>query len=250
MAPDDLRAVAMAARSNRLPWSLLPGINGVIGSHAQVSRLAELPILDVQYRSLDRASAWTKRLFDIVVSSSLLIASAPLMAALAIAIRMSDGGPAFYRQTRGGLGGKPFTMLKLRTMAVNADDPFDFTMLQDPVYKLQTDPRVTRLGSFLRSTSLDELPQLLNVLRGEMSLVGPRPEDINLVRRYTPEALAIRCGMKPGITGPMQVHGRGDLTFAERLDLERDYVDNYSLTTDLRLLALTFGALLLRHGAY
>jgi exopolysaccharide biosynthesis polyprenyl glycosylphosphotransferase len=247
---DDLRAVAVAARSNGLTLSLLPPTNGVIGSHAKVSQLAELPILDLQHRSLTRTAAWTKRFVDIAVSSLLLMATAPVMAAIAVAIRVSDGGPAFYRQQRGGLSGKPFTMIKLRTMVVDADDVFNFKMLQDPVYKLQSDPRVTRLGAFLRSTSLDELPQLLNVLRGEMSLVGPRPEDIRLVQRYTPAALAIRCGMRPGITGPMQVHGRGDLSFHERLDLERDYVENYSLATDLRILALTFGALLPGHGAY
>jgi lipopolysaccharide/colanic/teichoic acid biosynthesis glycosyltransferase len=117
------------------------------------------------------------------------------------------------------------------------------------MFKLVQDPRVTRIGRFLRRTSLDELPQLLNVLRGDMSLVGPRPEQIELVERYRPEHV-FRLTVKPGLTGPMQVYGRGELTFDERLAVERDYIENLSLGRDLRILALTLTAVVGGRGAY
>ena len=117
------------------------------------------------------------------------------------------------------------------------------------MFKLQRDPRTTRVGRVLRPLSLDELPQLINVLRGEMSLVGPRPEQIELVERYTPEDRQ-RLEVKPGMTGPMQVYGRGDLTFAERLAVDLEYVENLSLARDLRIVALTVPTVLKRNGAY
>jgi lipopolysaccharide/colanic/teichoic acid biosynthesis glycosyltransferase len=121
--------------------------------------------------------------------------------------------------------------------------------LKEPMYKLRRDPRVTRVGRFLRRTSLDELPQLFNVLKGDMSLVGPRPEELWLVERYG-ETERFRLEMRPGITGPMQVHGRGQLTFQERLAVEREYVENYSLKKDLRILLRTVGVILRAAGAY
>ena len=121
--------------------------------------------------------------------------------------------------------------------------------LSEPMFKLTRDPRVTRFGRVLRRTSLDELPQLVNVLKGEMSLVGPRPEQLDLVERYTP-AQRFRLEAKPGITGPMQVYGRGELTFEERLAVEREYIENLSLSRDLRILALTIGTVISGRGAF
>ena len=125
--------------------------------------------------------------------------------------------------------------------------PFD--KLDDPVFKLKGDPRVTRIGRLLRRTSVDELPQLVNVLRGDMSIVGPRPEQLDLVARYLPEH-EFRLQVKPGITGPMQVFGRGRLKFQERLAVEREYIENLSLTRDFRIILMTLPAVLRRHGAY
>ena len=142
---------------------------------------------------------------------------------------------------------------ELAVMVVDAEDRLPdlvpFEKLRDPMFKLQNDPRTTRVGRFLRRTSLDELPQMLNVLKGDMSLVGPRPEQVDLVERYRPEH-RFRLAVKPGITGPMQVYGRGELTFEERLAVEREYVENLSLGRDLRILALTVPIVLARRGAF
>ena len=124
-----------------------------------------------------------------------------------------------------------------------------FDELEEPMFKLRPDPRVTRFGAFLRRTSLDELPQLVNVLKGEMSLVGPRPEQVELVQRYRPEH-RFRLAVKPGLTGPMQVFGRGRLSFEERLAVERDYIENLSISRDLRILALTIPSVVDGRGAY
>jgi lipopolysaccharide/colanic/teichoic acid biosynthesis glycosyltransferase len=144
-------------------------------------------------------------------------------------------------------------MLKFRTMVRDAEALLPgvvaFDELSEPMFKLPRDPRVTRIGRILRRTSLDELPQLLNVLKGDMSLVGPRPEQLDLVDRYEPEH-RFRLDLKPGLTGPMQVYGRGELTFDERLAVEREYVENLTLGRDLRILALTMVAVISGRGAY
>jgi lipopolysaccharide/colanic/teichoic acid biosynthesis glycosyltransferase len=124
-----------------------------------------------------------------------------------------------------------------------------FEHLETPMFKLKSDPRVTRVGRLLRRTSVDELPQLVNVLRGEMSIVGPRPEQLDLVERYAPEH-QFRLQVKPGITGPMQVYGRGELEFDERLAVEREYVENLSFTRDIRIILMTFPAIVGKRGAY
>jgi lipopolysaccharide/colanic/teichoic acid biosynthesis glycosyltransferase len=158
----------------------------------------------------------------------------------------------FFRQLRAGQGGHPFRILKFRTMVADAErrlsSLLSFDELEQPMFKLEHDPRVTRVGRVLRRASLDELPQLWNVLRGDMSLVGPRPEQLELVQRYTPEH-RFRLAVKPGVTGPMQVYGRGRLTFEERLAVEREYIENLSLGRDFRLLAMTFSAVASRKGA-
>jgi lipopolysaccharide/colanic/teichoic acid biosynthesis glycosyltransferase len=144
-------------------------------------------------------------------------------------------------------------MIKLRTMVADAENALSDVVVLDelpePMFKLQADPRVTRVGRVLRRFSLDELPQLFNVLRGEMSIVGPRPEQVELVERYSPEH-RFRLQVKPGMTGPMQVFGRGDLDFAERLAVEFDYVENVSLARDLRILMQTLPVVLRGDGAY
>ena len=144
-------------------------------------------------------------------------------------------------------------MLKFRTMVSDAEkrlgELVDLDRLEEPVFKIRNDPRVTRVGRFLRRTSLDEIPQFINVLKGAMSLVGPRPEEEAVVALYD-DRQRMRLSVKPGLTGPMQVYGRGDLTFEERLALERDYLDNLSVAGDLAILLRTPSAVFRGHGAY
>jgi lipopolysaccharide/colanic/teichoic acid biosynthesis glycosyltransferase/glycosyltransferase involved in cell wall biosynthesis len=182
-----------------------------------------------------------------------LAVAIPLVAVAAIAIKLDSPGPIFYWQVRIGENGRPFRIAKLRSMVVDAearlDALVDLTKLaEEPAFKLADDPRVTRVGRFLRRTSLDEMPQFYNVLRGDMSLVGPRPEEERIVRLYTDHHRK-RLAVKPGITGPMQVSGRGDLAFSDRLQLELDYIENYSLSRDLSILLRTVPVLMHGKGA-
>jgi lipopolysaccharide/colanic/teichoic acid biosynthesis glycosyltransferase len=178
---------------------------------------------------------------------------APLFVLIASLIFIDSPGLVLFSQMRAGMQGKHFRMLKFRTMVADAEARLphlvSFDTLGEPMFKLQSDPRVTRIGRLLRRTSLDELPQLVNVLKGDMSLVGPRPEQVDLVERYTPEQ-RIRLVVKPGLTGPMQVYGRGELAFAERLSVEREYVENISIGRDLRILTLTITAVVGGRGAF
>jgi lipopolysaccharide/colanic/teichoic acid biosynthesis glycosyltransferase len=181
-----------------------------------------------------------RRLLDIVLSVTALVLTAPLMLAAVIAIKLESRGPALYRQRRSGLHGEPFDMLKLRTMVDGAEH------IGAGLAVNVNDSRITRVGALLRRTSLDELPNLLNVLRGEMSLVGPRPTLPAQVAQYTPRQLQ-RLSVKPGITGWAQINGRASLPWSERIELDLHYVEHRSLLLDLQILART-PALVLRGG--
>jgi lipopolysaccharide/colanic/teichoic acid biosynthesis glycosyltransferase len=190
---------------------------------------------------------------DLAGAAAGLLLAAPLMAIIAVLIALDSRGPVFFIQERVGKRGKPFRILKFRTMVANAesllDDLLDVDDLAQPVFKLKDDPRVTGVGRWLRRTSLDELPQFVNVLRGEMSLVGPRPEEKRFVDHYEPWQ-RLRLQVKPGMTGPMQVRGRGDLALEERVRLEIEYIENYSVVLDLEILLRTLPAVLSAYGAY
>ncbi|HEY4779026.1 MAG TPA: sugar transferase, partial [Solirubrobacterales bacterium] len=230
-----------------LALTFLPQHYGLLGPGIELNRLAELPVLDFRFSDPSRSTEAMKRVLDVVVSAFLLVLLSPLLALCAIAILVDSGRPVFFRQRRAGKDGEPFEMVKFRTMVVDAEERLgelvDLTKLDQPAFKIPDDPRVTRSGRTLRRYSLDELPQLINVLRGEMSLVGPRPEQESVVALYD-ERQRGRLAIKPGITGPMQVYGRSDLTFEERLAMERDYLDNLSLLTDLAILLRTPGAVI------
>ncbi len=194
-----------------------------------------------------------KRLVDVVGALVGLFISIPLVAIAALAVKFDTPGPAIYHQVRIGEDGRPFRIIKLRSMVQDADAQLeslvDLDSLPEPVYKIADDPRVTRVGRILRRTSLDEAPQLINVLRGDMSLVGPRPEDERIVRLYTDEQRR-RLAVKPGLTGPMQINGRGNLCLHERLKLEINYIDNYSLLHDFEIMLRTIPAIFRGSGAY
>lgn len=204
------------------------------------------------------SSRFVKRLFDILGSLCALIILSPAFALLALAIKWHDPGPVFYAQKRTGRRGEPFKCLKFRTMAADADERLERWRVETPdlyaefqkTFKLVNDPRITRLGGWLRKTSLDELPQLINVLRGEMSLVGPRPVlDRELIEYYGPAATLYKR-VRPGLTGLWQVRGRSDTSYEERVVLDEWYILNWSFWYDIVILLQTVWVVLRREGAY
>jgi exopolysaccharide biosynthesis polyprenyl glycosylphosphotransferase len=239
-------------KAEGLALTFLPQHFGLLGPGIELNRLAELPVLDFRFSDAPRSTQAMKRGMDVVVSGTLLLLLSPLLALAALAILLDTGTPVFFRQRRAGRDGVPFTMLKFRTMVPDAEarlgELVDLAKLEEPAFKIADDPRITRSGRVLRRTSIDELPQLINVLRGDMSLVGPRPEEESVVALYD-ERQRARLAIKPGLTGPMQVYGRSDLTFEERLAMERDYLDNLSLLTDLAILMRTPRAVVRGEGS-
>jgi exopolysaccharide biosynthesis polyprenyl glycosylphosphotransferase len=239
-------------KAEGLALTFLPQHYGLLGPGIELNRLAELPVLDFRFSDPPRSTVAMKRVMDVVVSAVGLALLSPFLVAIAIAILVDSGRPVFFRQRRAGKDGKPFTMVKFRTMVADAEERLgelvDLEKLDQPAFKIPDDPRVTRIGRVLRRFSIDELPQLIDVLRGDMSLVGPRPEEESVVALYD-ERQRARLAIKPGLTGPMQVYGRSDLTFEERLAMERDYLDNLSLLTDLALLLRTPRAIVRGEGA-
>jgi lipopolysaccharide/colanic/teichoic acid biosynthesis glycosyltransferase len=183
------------------------------------------------------------RALDVALAAALLMVTAPLLALAALAIRLESRGPVFYRQLRVGRNGQPFELWKLRTMVPGAES------MGAGIYVLEGDPRITRTGRLLRRFSLDELPNLVNVLRGEMSIVGPRPTVREQVDRYT-DRQRRRLEVRPGITGWAQINGRTSLAWPERIELDVWYVEHRSLRLDLRILARTARMLATGHGLY
>jgi exopolysaccharide biosynthesis polyprenyl glycosylphosphotransferase len=253
MSEGDAEQLIEECKDEGLALTFLPQHYGLLGPGIELNRLAELPVLDFRFSDPPRSTLAMKRIMDVVVSALLLVVLSPLLAGVALWIVLDDGRPVFFRQRRAGKEGAPFTMVKFRTMVTDAEQRLpelvDIANLDQPAFKIPDDPRVTRSGRWLRRTSIDELPQLWNVLRGQMSLVGPRPEEESVVALYD-ERQRGRLAVKPGITGPMQVYGRSDLTFEERLAMERDYLDNLSLLTDLAILLRTPRAMVRGEGAY
>ncbi|HBP21128.1 MAG TPA: hypothetical protein DEA08_25495, partial [Planctomycetes bacterium] len=219
---------------------------------ADLTELFGVPFVAVREDRVDRLSLALKRVFDLAAASALLLVSLPVLALLALLIRR-DGGPAFFVQRRIGYGGEAFRLWKLRSMVHDAEarlkEVVDLEALDEPVYKVQDDPRVTPIGRLIRRWSLDELPQLFNVILGEMSLVGPRPEVESVVARYNAHQRR-RLKAKPGLTGLQQVLARGSLDLEERIRLDVYYTRRRSFVFDLWILARTPLAVLLGRGAH
>jgi len=194
-----------------------------------------------------------KRLIDIVGSVVGLVVLAPLFGLTAVLIKLDDGGPVFFCQERGGKWGKPFTMFKFRTMIVGAENMknqlLDKNEVDGPIFKMKQDPRITKIGHYLRKFSIDELPQLYNVLRGDMSLVGPKPHPVQEVANYE---LLNRCRLYviPGMTGLQQISGRSDLDFKHQVALDCQYIESQSLWLDIVILLKTIPVVLRGNGAY
>jgi lipopolysaccharide/colanic/teichoic acid biosynthesis glycosyltransferase len=199
-----------------------------------------------------------KRAADLAGALVGLILLAPVLLLIAVLIRLEGRGPIFFRQSRRGYRGKLFRVIKFRTMCTDAEQRLGTLEESNEsaggvLFKLRHDPRVTRLGRFLRRYSLDELPQLINILCGEMSLVGPRPlqlRDSDKLLALDPKTYARRLEVMPGLTGPWQVSGRSELCYERMVELDVDYVENWSNALDLKIIGKTFVVVLLRHGAY
>ena len=236
-----------------LALTFLPQHFGLLGPGIELNRLAELPVLDFRFSDPPRSTVALKRGMDLAIGGGLLVLFSPVLLACALLILLDSGRPVLFRQRRAGKDGKSFTVLKFRTMVQGAEEQLselvDLEKLAEPAFKIADDPRVTRAGRLLRRFSLDEIPQFVNVVRGDMSLVGPRPEEEAVVALYD-ERQRIRLAVKPGMTGPMQVYGRADLTFEERLAMERDYLDNISVAGDLAILLRTPAAILRGEGSH
>ena len=227
--------------------------NGWSGRTQTVAVALPVQNLEVLAREEGMYVRGGKRLLDVMGSLVALVLTAPVLAFLALLIKLESPGPVLYRSTRIGRNGRPFTFFKLRSMVNGADrHRHHLTHLNEadgPVFKISNDPRVTRIGRLLRTTSLDEIPQFLNVLNGEMSLVGPRPPIPEEVAQYEPWQMR-RLGVRPGITCLWQISGRSRIGFQEWMRLDLEYIKHQSLALDLKILLRTVPAVLSREGAY
>jgi exopolysaccharide biosynthesis polyprenyl glycosylphosphotransferase len=246
-------AALLRSLAGSVQISVVPRLFDLLTVRSRVDDIAGLTVVDVAPASLGRTERFVKRSFDIAVSSTSLLALSPVLITLAIAIKVTSRGSVLFKQSRTGLGRKEFAIYKFRTMrsgaesekaALTADNEVD-----GPLFKIKTDPRVTKIGRRLRQTSLDELPQLLNVLKGNMSLVGPRPFVTTESAEITGWA-GRRFDVRPGMTGLWQTSGRNDLPFQELCRLDYAYVASWSLWWDARILWHTPGLVLRRQGAY
>jgi exopolysaccharide biosynthesis polyprenyl glycosylphosphotransferase len=249
----ELRHLSWALEDSKVDVLVSPNLTDVAGSRISVRPVVGLPLLHVERPEFTGSRRVAKGLFDRSVAGLALLLLSPVILGLAIAVRLDSRGPAFFKQTRVGRNGRTFRMIKLRTMHVNADALLAQLHADNeaagPLFKMKDDPRITRVGSLLRRTSLDELPQLFNVLLGAMSLVGPRPPLPAEVAQYGDDVHR-RLLVKPGMTGLWQVSGRSDLDWDESVRLDLYYVENWSFLMDLTIISQTFRAVLAARGAY
>jgi exopolysaccharide biosynthesis polyprenyl glycosylphosphotransferase len=255
-------AVASADEMRTLVWQLerhpvhvvvAPSVTDVSRERIRIQPVGGLPLVHIDPPRAIGATRRAKRFFDVLSAAALILAFAPVFVLTALCVRLHDGGPVLFRQTRIGRDGRTFDCLKFRTMIVDADARLAELHVREGyhegLFKMKDDPRVTRPGAWLRRYSLDELPQLFNVLRGDMSLVGPRPPLPVEVAHYN-DAARRRLHVRPGMTGLWQVSGRSDLAWPEAIRLDLYYVDNWSMLQDMSILAKTVGAVLGSRGAY
>ena len=255
VGPAELRRWGSWLRDLGVELHVTTGLRDVAAGRLGLSTMGGVGLLTVRHAAPSLPTRVLRSVLDRVLAVVLLVLLAPVLGLLMLLVRRDSPGPALFRQTRVGRHGRQFLVVKLRTMYLHADrlvDELAEVNESDPdglLFKIRKDPRVTPIGLFLRSTSLDELPQLLNVIRGDMSLVGPRPALPREVDAYDDD-LRRRLDVKPGMTGLWQVSGRSDLTWAESVRLDLGYVDNWSWTLDAKIALRTAGAVLSRRGAY
>lgn len=251
--PQTLRHLGWELAARNVGLIMAPALTDIAGPRIHTQQVAGLPLIHVTTPTLEGGQRVAKRLFDISVSGLLLILASPIMVAVALLVRLDSRGPVLFRQNRVGMEGKHFSMLKFRSMVQNAED--QLALLADRnegagvLFKMKEDPRVTRVGGFLRRYSLDELPQLFNIFIGSMSLVGPRPPLPREVEAYEHDVRR-RLLVKPGLTGLWQVSGRSNLSWQDSVRLDLYYVENWSLAGDLIIILRTVRAVFRSTGAY
>lgn len=246
-----LRRLGWALEKTRAELLLAPAVTEIVGTRVRIRPICGLPLMHMERPELTGVRRLTKEVFDRTAASLGVLLLGPALIGIAVTIKVTSRGPVFFRQQRVGRDGRTFTMLKFRSMVTGADRvvPAAGHDGNDVLYKKRDDPRVTSVGRFLRRHSLDELPQLFNVIRGEMSLVGPRPPLPAEVERYGFD-MHRRFLVKPGLTGLWQVSGRSDLSWDDSVRIDVRYVENWSLTFDFMILWKTVGAVLRGRGAY
>lgn len=254
LPPGAMREVSEACFDRGTALFMLPTVAEGVECWAEPLRVGECALLRMHPARLEFPSLLIKRVVDVVGAGLGLLLLSPAIALLALAIKVDSQGPVFFRAQRVGLGGRLFTMWKFRSMAVDAEarelELAHLNIYGNGTFKLRDDPRVTRMGKWLRRTSMDELPQLLNVLWGDMSLVGPRPALVNDIDRYEPHHFE-RLSVVPGMTGPWQVSGRNLITdFETIVRMERDYISKWSLLLDLKILFRTVRVVVRGDGAF
>lgn len=252
LPPEQIRQLSWSLEPRRQHLVMAPSLTDISGPRIHMRPVAGLPLVHIETPRFEGSKQARKRALDIVGSLSLIAVLMPLIASVALAVKLTSSGPLFYRQTRIGINGKPFGMIKFRSMVVNAHDQLAELLAAQgtsgtPLFKITDDPRITPIGRFMRKYSIDEVPQLFNVLRGDMSLVGPRPQVAGEVELYD-EAARRRLNVKPGMTGLWQVSGRSTLSWEDAIRLDLYYVENWSFTGDLALLARTVQAVVAPGG--
>ncbi|OQA16720.1 MAG: UDP-glucose:undecaprenyl-phosphate glucose-1-phosphate transferase [bacterium ADurb.Bin363] len=232
---------------------VLPNFLGLSFAEIKLENLQGIPMLLFHTTPHNQWKLLTKRAIDIIISSLALILLSPLFLIISILIKLDSRGPVFFSQIRAGLNGRKFKMYKFRTMELNAEEKLEelkkYNQMSEPVFKMKEDPRVTRAGFWLRKLSLDELPQLYNIWKGEMSIVGPRPPIPCEVEKYK-RWQRRRLSMQPGLTCLWQIKGRNNIDFEQWMKLDLEYIDNWSLTLDLKIILKTVPAIMTRTGAY
>jgi len=246
-----VKRLADDARHRGLDVKVIPELYDGIGWKAPIHYLGDFPVMDLHSKPIPSVGLLLKRLLDLTVAGAALVLSTPLLIVTAIAIRLNSPGPVVYRSARVGKKGRKFICYKFRTMVENADALKEELRRRNerdgPFFKIADDPRVTRVGRFLRKYSLDELPQLWNVIRGDMSLVGPRPHPVDDYERYDIEHLR-RLDVRPGITGLWQVTARRDPSFEKNMSLDLAYIEDWHFGRDLKILLMTVPAILRASG--
>ena len=249
-----LHAMSLAIESLGIELAISVSLADIGGHRLHLRNSAEQQVLIASLPQYRTTTYVIKRIIDIVLSAVALVISSPIMLGVAIAIKLDDGGPVLFKQTRVGIHSKPFTMYKFRSMVTNAEEikaklAAESGQTDRFIFKLKDDPRITKVGKFIRKTSLDEFPQFFNVFKGDMSLVGPRPALPDEVARYG-SLYSTRLLVKPGITGPWQVSGRSDLSQEQSEFLDVSYIENWSITGDLAILAKTVMVVFRGTGSY